>query len=57
MVAALTAYNALTQDRTRFLRVDELCRRAAEQFPDPRHCAVLQIVMLAGLTALRSCNR
>jgi (3,5-dihydroxyphenyl)acetyl-CoA 1,2-dioxygenase len=33
MVAALTAYNALTQDRTRFLRVDELCRRAAEQFP------------------------
>ena len=33
MVAALTAYNTLTQDRTRFLRVDELCRRAAEQFP------------------------
>src|SRR6266446_1122778 len=33
MAAALTAYNALTQDRTRFLRVDELCRRAAEQFP------------------------
>src|SRR5258705_13003325 len=33
MAAALTAYNALTQGRTRFLRVDELCRRAAEQFP------------------------
>jgi thioesterase DpgC len=32
MAAALTAYNALTQNRTRFLRVDELCRRAAEQF-------------------------
>jgi len=33
MVTALTAYKTLTQDRTRFLRVDELCRRAAEQFP------------------------
>jgi (3,5-dihydroxyphenyl)acetyl-CoA 1,2-dioxygenase len=33
MVTALTAYNALTQDRTRFLRVDELCRHAAERFP------------------------
>jgi thioesterase DpgC len=34
MTAALDAYNALTQDRTRFLRADELCRRAAEQFPE-----------------------
>jgi thioesterase DpgC len=34
MTAALDAYNALTHDRTRFLRADELCRRAAEQFPD-----------------------
>jgi thioesterase DpgC len=34
MTAALDAYNALTRDRTRFLRADELCRRAAEQFPD-----------------------
>ena len=34
MTDALTAYNALTQNRTRFLRADVLCRRAAEQFPD-----------------------
>ncbi len=34
MTAALDAYNALTRDRTRFLRADELCRRAAERFPD-----------------------
>jgi thioesterase DpgC len=34
MTAALDAYNALTQNRTRFLRADELCQRAAEQFPD-----------------------
>ena len=34
MTTALTAYDALTRNRTRFLRVDDLCRRAAEQFPD-----------------------
>jgi thioesterase DpgC len=34
MTTALTAYNALTRNRTRFLRADELCGRAAEQFPD-----------------------
>jgi thioesterase DpgC len=34
MTAALDAYNALTRDRTRFLRADELCRRAADQFAD-----------------------
>src|SRR4051812_13993725 len=34
MTTALAAYNALTQNRTRFLRADELCRRAAEQFPN-----------------------
>jgi len=33
MTAPLDAYNALTHNRTRFLRADELCRRAAEQFP------------------------
>jgi (3,5-dihydroxyphenyl)acetyl-CoA 1,2-dioxygenase len=29
----LAAYDALTAGRTRFVRVDELCRLAAEQFP------------------------
>jgi (3,5-dihydroxyphenyl)acetyl-CoA 1,2-dioxygenase len=30
---ALSIYEALTEGHTRFLRVDELCRRAAERFP------------------------
>jgi thioesterase DpgC len=30
---ALAIYDTLTQGRTRFVRVDELCRRAAEAFP------------------------
>ena len=30
---ALAIYDTLTQGRTRFVRVDELCRRAAEVFP------------------------
>jgi thioesterase DpgC len=29
----LAAYDALTAGRTRFVRVDELCRRAAERYP------------------------
>ena len=33
MVTALAAYTALTRERTKFVRVDELCRRAAEEFP------------------------
>jgi thioesterase DpgC len=31
---ALAAYDRLTERRTRFLRLDELCARGAEQFPD-----------------------
>src|SRR5437868_1271865 len=31
--AATAAYDALTQGRSRFLRVDELCRQASERFP------------------------
>jgi thioesterase DpgC len=31
--AALAAYDALTGGRSRFLRVDELCRSAAQRFP------------------------
>jgi thioesterase DpgC len=33
MVTATEAYDALTANRTRFIRVDELCRQAAERFP------------------------
>ena len=33
MVTALTAYDVLTQGRTRFLRLDELVRLAAEKYP------------------------
>jgi thioesterase DpgC len=33
MVSALAAYDALTQGRSRFLRVDDLCRLAAEKYP------------------------
>jgi len=33
MVTALTAYDFLTQGRTRFVRVDDLCRLAAEKYP------------------------
>jgi thioesterase DpgC len=33
MVTALTAYKDLTEDHTRFLRVDELCGLAAEKYP------------------------
>ena len=32
-IDACSAYRSLTDGCTRFLRVDELCRRAAEQFP------------------------
>jgi thioesterase DpgC len=32
-VNALEIYDQLTERRTRFIRVDELCRRAGEQFP------------------------
>jgi (3,5-dihydroxyphenyl)acetyl-CoA 1,2-dioxygenase len=32
-VNALEVYDRLTEHRTRFIRVDELCRRAGEQFP------------------------
>jgi thioesterase DpgC len=31
---ALAAYDRLTERRTRFVRLDELCARGAEQFPD-----------------------
>jgi len=30
---ALAAYDALTAGRTRFVRLDELCRLAAERYP------------------------
>src|SRR3954466_12316532 len=33
MVTALAAYDFLTAGRTRFVRVDELCRLAAEKYP------------------------
>jgi thioesterase DpgC len=33
MVTAVEAYDRLTEGRRRFVRVDELCRRAAEVFP------------------------
>jgi thioesterase DpgC len=33
MVTALTAYDSLTQGRSRFVRVDELCSLAAEAYP------------------------
>jgi thioesterase DpgC len=33
MVTPLSAYDFVTQGRTRFVRVDELCRLAAEKFP------------------------
>src|SRR5262245_27943220 len=33
MVTALQAYDRLTEGRRRFVRIDELCRRAAEDFP------------------------
>src|ERR1700704_2659462 len=32
MVSATAAYDALTKGRSRFLRVDELCRQASEKF-------------------------
>src|SRR5215831_9626107 len=34
MVSAVTAYDDLTGGRSRFLRVDELCRLGSEKFSD-----------------------
>src|SRR5262245_38486107 len=34
MTKALAAYDAITEGRSRFVRIDELCRIGAEQFPD-----------------------
>ena len=48
---SVALYNELTQNRTRFLRVDELCRRmiAAGQLPDPAPDAALPLKEKKGL--------
>ena len=48
MTTALEAYDSITGGRTRFVRVDELCRLGAEKFPDllPSHEALAREAQL-----------